>query len=147
MDSDTPHCANCGAPLATADAICPRCELEFTATRLDPTVGKYRCPGCGNRFDTAQQALWPQDVPWYRPQQLMPQCPHCKQVLRDRRELRLSTREMVVFVAIAVLLILLPGRPYTQWAFLAVILAIVGWRRAHLSIRSEEERYTLAKDV
>lgn len=78
------HCAGCGAPLASPDAVCPACDAALTPAPPDTTQGRYRCPACSTHFRAPTPTRWPAQVPWYLPQGMRPMCPHCRSVLRDR---------------------------------------------------------------
>lgn len=108
------RCANCGAALASPEAVCTACEAEWTPKTPDPTHGRYRCPAREARFDTAGHTLWPARVPWYKPQAVRPQCPHCQAVLTDRWFPPLSTPQAL--------------------ALLSVIFAVVYWTPAPLRL-------------
>lgn len=144
MTISVPQCANCGAPLPAQDAICPACEQELADSSADPRKGKYRCPRCSSRFDKAQLAWWPSNVPWYRPQMQRPRCPHCERILRDRKAATLSPVEVVVFIALMVASDFSPWRPGTQILLLVALGAFrfARWKQAESSV-FEEDRYAL----
>ncbi|MFZ6770789.1 hypothetical protein ACO0LM_27350 [Undibacterium sp. Di26W] len=141
MTNSVFQCANCGAPLASANAICPRCEPEFSAP--DKHTGKYRCPDCACRFDQPDIAIWPSNAKWYRPQIQKAKCPHCQTLLRDRTVIQRSRTEMALMLAIIVASAFSTWRPGTQIILLAVLLVSEFLRKqaAAKSLVIEEDRY------
>lgn len=143
MNDDPLRCENCGAILASPDAVCLRCERELTES---PFFGKYRCPNCASRFDQPALGWWPPNVPWYRPQIQKPECPQCKAYLRDRKTFELTIFERWGMRALVFASIFSPWRPGTQIVALAIfvpwsITYYLRWRKARSSVLVEEERY------
>ena len=143
------RCANCGDPLERPDAICLRCEPEFLPENADLNTGKYRCPSCGCRFDSAVLALWPPNAKWYVPQKFKPKCPHCGKFLRDRQIPERTLVEIGIIILIATTPLFLPWVLAIQCVLLVVLLAtdFVRTRRARSAIAREEERYAVARDA
>lgn len=134
------QCANCSAPLASANAICRHCESEFSAP--DRHTGKYHCPQCDCRFDQPGIALCPADAKWYQQQIQKPQCPHCRAVLRDRTVIQRSRTEDVVILLVIFLSVFSPWR-YGQISVLLILITIEWLRKRALNkaLVAEEDRY------
>ena len=131
--------------MVAPNAICFRCEPEFSQPNIDPETGKYRCPGCGCRFDRAGAALWPPNVKWYRPQSFKSQCPHCGVFLRDKKIVNRTPAEIGGVVLLLIAAGFLPWRPGAQIVLLIVLglVDFVRWRRARACVSIEEERYAV----
>ncbi len=141
------RCANCGTPLASAGAICLRCDGEFSPPAVDPTVGKYRCPSCSGRFDSTHMGPWPPNAKWYWPQDEKPKCPHCGIYFRDKTLPPLTRVEIAIVAVLFNALFFLPWRPVSQLALLGVVgaMAFFRKRRAKASVATEEDRYAIEK--
>ena len=74
------RCTECGKPLQHADSICVDCDVALKAEieKVVPDAGRYACPHCHLHFQKAEQALWPLQQKWYKPQSMKGRCPHCK---------------------------------------------------------------------
>jgi hypothetical protein len=147
MTSQVFQCAGCGAALPAPDAVCSRCERELSMPQTDSHSGKYRCPNCSCRFDKPAEVWSPPDAPWYRPQTLKPQCPHCRNPLRDEKAVHLSPVEVGVFALLVIASDLSPWRPGAQFVLLLVFcgLFLWRWRSAQAAVSNEEERYAVEK--
>ena len=138
MTEDTLRCANCGEPLPSSDAICPRCERELS---VDSTVGRYRCQNCGSRFNRPNLKLWPPHAKWYMPQNLKPQCPHCEVFLRDKMVEVFISYRVVIFI-----FIFLPSELNARIVFLISFLILIcslHIKKVQNIIPIEEERYVI----
>lgn len=142
------RCSNCGASLVSPDSICLVCEPALLPRNVDPTIGKYRCPGCSCRFDSANFALWPPNAKWYVPQGLKSKCPHCEKFLRDRQILERTSVEIGVTILVVIGSLFSPWRPGTQFVLLFVLFSrdFFRTRRAKSSVTNEEERYAVARN-
>lgn len=142
------RCSNCGASLVRPDSICLVCEPGFLPRNVDPNIGKYRCPSCSCRFDSAVFALWPPNAKWYVPQAFKSTCPHCETFLRDRQILDRTPVEIGMTILIVIASLFSPWRPGTQYVLLVVLFALdfVRKRRAKSSVTNEEERYAVARN-
>lgn len=94
------------------------------------------------------KALYPPVVPWYRAQNLVPQCPHCSEFLRDRTVPRVPWRWQIAGLG----LILLSGRvPWQPWPVLAAVVAVLvaHYRHYRRSIRgmAPENRYVPLRSI
>lgn len=158
MSPSLSRCAHCGATLPAPDAVCPQCDLVLSREAGSPTHGRYRCPACDGRFDQPAQGWWPPNVPWYRPQDAKPQCPHCQAWLQDRTEPAISRTEWWGIGALALALGMAlswllsrasVAREWRQPITLAVLYGLFWWwqsrrrRQARASISVEEARYAL----
>lgn len=143
MTGHAPRCENCGSPLPIASAVCSRCEAELAAPTQSTSVGRYQCPNCGSRFDMPAQTWYPPNVPWYWPQRVKAQCPHCRSFLRDTKSIHLSTVEYAVLTSLIVVANFSPWRPWTQVALLVAFLALmfVRFKKLRSSQTTEERRY------
>ncbi len=143
------RCSNCGASLVSSDSICLVCEPEFLPKNVDPNIGKYGCPSCSCRFDSAVFALWPPKAKWYVPQGFKSTYPHCGKFLRDRQILERTPIEIGITILIVIVASLFsPWRPGTLYVLLVVLFTLdfVRTRRAKSSVTNEEERYAVARD-
>lgn len=137
MAEDTLRCANCGEPLPSPDAICPRCERELS---VDPSVGKYRCPNCGSRFNRPTRKLWPPHAKWYMPQDLKPQCPHCEVFLRDKVETIIVPWWGIIVIAFSPSDL---GAQVVLFTFFLILVCLLRIRKIQVVIPIEEERYVV----
>lgn len=149
MNDKNPSCANCGAPLRTTDSVCKPCEHEFLQSLDSPHKGKYRCPGCSFRFDKPTLDWMPHDAPWYRFQTQKHRCPHCRVLLRDRKEPPSPSRRSTVlaglFIVMMALSMMQSGKAVkigiaVALLFLWVVELVQRWR-ARALVGAEEERY------
>lgn len=143
MADDRLRCVNCDTLLPAPDAVCPRCDCDFSSS-----VGIYRCPNCDARFDQPAQVWWPPNVPWYWPQSQKAQCPCCKVMLRDRQALVIKPVEWWVGFALLIAANLSPWRPGTQIVSLILLawLSLVQWlrwKRAKAAVGLEENRFAI----
>ena len=84
------RCANCNTTLPSADAICQNCDKKLwhspifsgqayeIAKPYVPDAGKFECPQCHKHFDTCSNIYSPPKTKWWKPQDLVPVCPHCE---------------------------------------------------------------------
>lgn len=113
--------------------------------------GRYRCPGCGNRFDTPTPY---RVAPWYRVQAQKLRCPHCQAFLRDRKVLS-SPRQSLVLAGVFFLLIVSAFFRLPTAASIAVVsllvfvwvVELVQWWRANAAVKNEEERYAVEESI
>ncbi len=134
------QCTQCGAALAAEDAICPACDSEFERSQSGVS-GKHICPACGARFNAPLLAYRPANVRWYKFAELRPQCPHCKGILHDRRQPKVSTKS-VVLLAVGLLVTELAWPPHgaAVYANIVVLWLVARSFRLERSI-PEESRY------
>ena len=85
------NCENCGRLLKSADAECIHCAADLRRSpaftyAVDPAdiadEGPYACPACGKHFEQRVEVLLPATAPWWRIQNNVLGCPHCKTALR-----------------------------------------------------------------
>ena len=134
-------CANCNASLASANAVCPHCEPEFSAP--DRHKGKYHCPQCDGRFDQLGICHWPPNAKWYQSHVQKLECLHCRAILRDRTVIQRSRTEHVLMPLAIMLSAFSTWRPGTQLMLLIIFVATEWLRKRALNkaLLAEEDRY------
>ena len=139
-------CANCGRPLPAENTVCAFCERELSTK---PTSGRYRCPKCGCRFERPLATPWPPNARWYQPQPLKPQCPYCQDFLHDRKSLPVTWVDWVPAVGLVAAVNVFHLKAIVAYGALLMLAAIRlwRWRQVSLSVRNEEDRYSIEENV
>lgn len=143
MTTAVHQCANCGAPLASADAICARCDQALAEVDYGPHV----CPACGRSFDEPPKRPYPPGRPWYLPQTLVPNCPHCFAWLQDDRVFVWPDWRLIAYYPMTILAALIPESFRMKMLAISTVfvvftvIQIVRGRRI-----PERTRYVLRRD-